>query len=136
MVDNSHLNEEQRKVLLEGGTEPPYTGKYLDHNERGDYICANCGNLLFASKSKYESNLPGLRGWPSFSDVAKSKAIELSKDDSLGMNRTEAKCANCKGHLGHLFDDTSSPSGKHYCINSVSLDFKPADDKQNQQRRK
>jgi peptide-methionine (R)-S-oxide reductase len=90
------------------------------------YTCAVCGAELFPSDKKYESNLPGLAGWPSFYDVAKSSAVTLSPDDSLGMHRTEVTCANCGSHLGHLFDnDPDSPNNLHYCINSAALDFEP-----------
>lgn len=118
------LTPEQYHILREKGTEIPGTGKYVHTNEAGDYVCAACGSLLFKSDAKYESAMPGLIGWPAFSEAADSGAIELRDDNSLGMQRTEAVCAACGGHLGHLFDDPSSPNGKHYCINSASLDFK------------
>lgn len=120
---NPNLNDEQKKVLLSKGTETPGTGKYLNHNENGTYVCANCGMDLFKSSSKYESTTPGLIGWPSFSEMAKEGSVKLQDDDSMLMRRTEAVCANCGGHLGHLFPDDSSPNGQHYCINSASLDF-------------
>jgi peptide-methionine (R)-S-oxide reductase len=84
-----------------------------------------CGAELFGSDTKYESTIPGLIGWPSFYDAVRADAIKLQDDNSLGMHRIEVTCANCGSHLGHLFDDSSAPNGKHYCINSVSLDFKP-----------
>jgi peptide-methionine (R)-S-oxide reductase len=118
------LTAEQYHVLREKGTEIPGTGKFLDHDEAGNYTCVACGQVLFKSESKYESTMPGLIGWPSFSEAAESGAIELRDDTSHGMQRVEAVCSNCGSHLGHLFDDPSSPNGKHYCINSVSLDFK------------
>lgn len=89
------------------------------------YTCAACGAELFSSDTKYESDIPGLAGWPSFYDVAKSGAVKLANDNSLGMQRVEVTCANCGSHLGHLFDDPSSPNGQHYCINSAALDFDP-----------
>lgn len=119
------LTPEQYYALREKGTEIPGTGKLLNENSAGDFTCAACGNIVFKSDSKYDSTIPGLIGWPSFSDAANNDAIELKTDDSFGMNRTEVLCKKCGGHLGHLFDDESSPNGKHYCINSVSLDFKP-----------
>lgn len=119
------LTPEQYRVLREKGTEAPFTGKLLNHKGTGDYACAACGAVLFKSGSKYDSDIPGLAGWPSFADVAAGDAVELKPDNSLFMRRTEVICKNCGGHLGHLFDDSSSPSGKHYCINSVCLDFKP-----------
>lgn len=127
MADNEwkdKLTSEQYHVLREKGTEVPGTGKWLHNDETGDYTCAACGALLFKSDAKYESNIPGLEGWPSFADVAKSDAVELRDDNSLGMRRTEVICKNCGSHLGHLFPDDSSPTGQHYCINSVALDFK------------
>ena len=87
------------------------------------YHCAACGAELFKSDTKYESTIPGLVGWPSFSDAATSDAVVLSDDNSLGMHRTEVTCKNCGSHLGHLFPDDSSPNGKHFCINSAALDF-------------
>ena len=119
------LTPEQYKILRQKGTEAPFTGKFLYNKEAGMYVCPVCGSELFNSSSKYESDVPGLAGWPSFGDVAKEGAIELVEDNSLGMQRIEANCATCGSHLGHLFDDSSSPTGKHYCINSASLDFVP-----------
>lgn len=124
-MQNPSLSDEQKHVLFDKGTEAPFSGKYLDHNESGMYTCVNCGTELFKSDSKYHSSMPGLAGWPSFADVAKSGAVKLVPDDSLGMHRTEVVCSNCGGHLGHVFDEKESPSGKHYCINSVCLGFKP-----------
>lgn len=118
------LTPEQYHVLREKGTEAPFTGKLLNQKGTGEYRCAACGALLFKSDAKYDSDIPGLAGWPSFADVAAAGAVELAPDDTLGMHRTEVVCKNCGSHLGHLFDDGSSPTGKHYCINSVCLDFK------------
>lgn len=124
------LTPEQYHILREKGTETPFTGKYLNHDEKGMYTCAVCGAELFSSDTKYESTTPGLIGWPSFSDAAKSEAVILQDDDSLGMRRTEVICANCGSHLGHIFPEETSPSGQHFCINSASLDFKPSGKKQ------
>lgn len=120
---NPNLSDEQKRVLFNKGTEIPGTGKYLYNQESGMYSCANCGSDLFSSDSKYESTLPGLIGWPSFAEAASGDSVKLTLDNSGGMQRTEVLCSNCGGHLGHLFDDPSSPNGKHYCINSVCLDF-------------
>lgn len=117
------LTPEQYRVLREKGTEAPGTGQYLNFDKDGMYHCAACGQALFTSDSKYESTMPGLIGWPAFSEAAAKDAVELRNDDSLGMKRTEVVCKRCGSHLGHVFDDPSSPNGKHYCINSVCLDF-------------
>lgn len=119
------LTPEQYKILREKGTETPFTGKLLQEKRDGSFRCAACGAELFKSDAKYDSTIPGLMGWPSFSDIAASDTVELTDDNSLGMHRTEVICKNCGSHLGHLFDDDSSPTGKHYCINSVCLEFDP-----------
>jgi peptide-methionine (R)-S-oxide reductase len=119
------LTPEQYHVLREKGTEVPGTGKWLYNEDDGMYTCAACGVQLFKSDTKYESDIPGLAGWPSFADVAASDAVELVPDSSLGMARTEVICKNCGSHLGHIFPDDSSPTGQHYCINSAALDFMP-----------
>ena len=119
------LTDEQYKVLREKGTEAPFSGKLLHNDKTGKYVCAACGNVLFDSNTKFESTLPGLVGWPAFSDPVNNDAVELRKDNSMGMNRTEIICTKCGGHIGHLFEgDYNSPNGMHYCTNSVSLDFK------------
>jgi peptide-methionine (R)-S-oxide reductase len=120
-----NLTDEQKRVLVEKGTEAPFSGKFLEHDEHGVYTCAACGNELFSSATKYESKAPGLIGWPSFSEVIDAGNVELKEDNSLMMKRTEVACKKCGGHLGHVFDADDSPNGTHYCINSVSLDFKP-----------
>jgi peptide-methionine (R)-S-oxide reductase len=117
------LTPDQYHVLREGGTETPGSGVLLYNNETGDYRCAACGNLLFHSNTKYESTIPGLIGWPSFSAAAKDGAVILSDDFSLGMKRREVTCTSCGSHLGHLFPDKTSDTGQHYCINSAALDF-------------
>lgn len=120
------LTPEQYRILREKGTELPFTGKYLKHHANGMYTCAVCGAGLFSSKDKYESDMPGLAGWPSFADVAESKAVKLTEDRSHGMQRVEVSCAKCGSHLGHVFNgDDDSPTGVHFCINSACLDFKP-----------
>jgi len=118
------LTPEQYKVLREKGTEAPFSGKLTQNDKTGDYMCAACGQVIFKSDTKFESNMPGLVGWPAFSDPANKDAVELRDDNSMGMHRTEVICKNCGSHLGHLFDnDPASPNGKHYCINSCSLGF-------------
>lgn len=119
------LTPEQYRILREKGTETSFTGKFYKHSEKGEYRCAACDHLLFTSDNKYDSDTPGLEGWPSFADVAGSDAVELKDDYDLGVHRVEVVCKNCGSHLGHVFDDATSPTNKHYCINSVALDFKP-----------
>lgn len=115
------LTPEQYHVLREKGTELPFTGAYESENGEGRYVCAACGHELFASSTKFNAHC----GWPSFYD-AKPGAVEFTPDTSLGMQRTEVACAHCGSHLGHIFDDApDQPTGNRFCINSVSLDFKP-----------
>jgi len=121
------LTDEQFQVLRQGATERPFTGQYVDTDELGMYHCMACGNSLFSSNSKFHSD----SGWPSFYDVVNEGNVELIEDSSHGMTRTEVVCANCGGHLGHLFDDGPEEmdgkkcTGLRYCINSAALDFKP-----------
>lgn len=115
----NELDEDQYRVLREKATEPPFSGKFVNHFEDGSYRCAACGNELFSSETKFESGC----GWPSFYDVDKTDAIELHEDTSYGMIRTEVTCAQCGGHLGHVFNDGPKPTGLRYCINSAALSF-------------
>lgn len=119
------LTAEQYKVLREKGTEAPFTGKYVFKNDKGMYTCAACGAKLFKSDAKLESKEPGLEGWPSFEEPENLENIELKDDSSLGTARIEVTCKNCGSHLGHLFKASDSKTGKHYCINSCALEFKP-----------
>ncbi|GIV41555.1 MAG: peptide-methionine (R)-S-oxide reductase [Vicingaceae bacterium] len=114
------LSPEQYRVLRLKGTEPPFTGKYYKHFEKGTYVCAACGNLLFTSDAKFDSPC----GWPSFDQFIHG-SIETSIDFDLGYPRTEVHCSRCKGHLGHVFDDGPTETGLRYCINSVSIEFIP-----------
>ncbi len=120
------LTKEEKAVLLEGGTEAPFSGEYVDNHESGVYRCKQCGNVLFTSEGKFDSGT----GWPSFTDPAVAEHVGTRPDDSHGMSRTEVYCKNCGGHLGHLFDDgPTDKGGKRYCINSVCLDFEAAGEK-------
>jgi peptide-methionine (R)-S-oxide reductase len=118
------LTPEQYKVLREKGTEAPFSGKFWNTtDDKGMFTCVVCGNQLFSADTKFVTQAPGLRGWPSF-DEALPGAIRMEHDDSMGMNRTEVLCAKCGSHLGHVFDDDSEgKTGKHYCINSVCLEL-------------
>ena len=112
------LTPEEYKVLRGKGTEAPFSGKLLHEKRSGTYMCKVCGNPLFPSTAKFDSNT----GWPSF-DQALSGAVKEIPDNDLGMHRIEIVCANCGSHLGHVFDDGPTPTGKRYCMNSVCLDL-------------
>lgn len=114
------LTPEQYHVLREKGTDRPYTGKYYLNKEKGVYNCAACGNELFTSDMKFDSDC----GWPSFDKEVEGGKIIKKKDYSFGMVRTEILCAKCGSHLGHLFDDGPTLTGMRYCVNSTSVDFK------------
>lgn len=112
------LTPEQYRVLREKGTEAPFTGKYAHEKRAGMYRCAACGNQLFSSDTKFDSGT----GWPSF-DKALPGAVRFISDASHGMERTEVVCTRCGSHLGHLFDDGPTATGKRYCMNSVCLEL-------------
>ncbi len=114
------LTEEQYRVLREKGTESAFSGKFYTNHENGIYTCAACGTELFRSDVKYDSG----SGWPSFYDAISQDKLKFETDSRYGMTRIELSCGNCGGHLGHVFDDGPNPTGKRYCINSASLDFK------------
>ena len=114
------LGPERYRILREKGTERPFTGEYNLTTSNGIYRCAGCNTQLFDSSSKFDSGC----GWPSF-DKAIEGTVEYVKDKSHGMIRTEILCANCGGHLGHVFEDGPTPTGQRYCVNSLSIDFRP-----------
>lgn len=122
---NPTLTDEQKEVIVNCGTEAPFSGALLNEKRDGSYACANCGNLLFASDTKFESG----SGWPSFTEPKNTENVELLEDTSHGMARTEVRCANCGAHLGHVFPDgPAERGGLRYCINSLSLSFDPTKD--------
>jgi peptide-methionine (R)-S-oxide reductase len=122
MKPNPKLTPEQYNICFLKGTEPPGSGKYDHHFTKGAYFCVNCGQKLFDSTTKYDSH----SGWPAFWDTVDKTAIKTQEDASLGMPRTEVMCAKCEAHLGHVFSDgPQDKTGLRYCINSLSLDFKP-----------
>jgi peptide-methionine (R)-S-oxide reductase len=118
------LDPDRYRVLREGATEPPFTGAYWNTKQSGRYMCAGCGTELFSSDTKYDSG----SGWPSFWEPVSGDRVATQLDTSHGMVRTEVTCANCGGHLGHVFDDGPQPTGLRYCLNSLSLELEPQED--------
>ncbi|PIQ66234.1 MAG: peptide-methionine (R)-S-oxide reductase [Candidatus Zambryskibacteria bacterium CG11_big_fil_rev_8_21_14_0_20_42_18] len=124
MKKDNELSEELRKVARKGGTEAPFSGKYVGSHEKGVYKCAICDTELFSSNTKFDSKT----GWPSFTEPTNLENIEFRTDSNHGMNRTEVVCKKCNAHLGHVFDDGPEESGgKRYCINSVCLELEKKD---------
>jgi peptide-methionine (R)-S-oxide reductase len=119
----AELTPEQYSVLREQATERPFTGEYVHAKDDGTYLCAGCGAELFTSETKFDSGT----GWPSFTEPATRESVELRRDISAGMVRTEVVCRRCGGHLGHVFDDGPGPTGQRWCINSCALALDPKD---------
>ena len=119
------LSPEEYRVCREKGTEAPFSGEYYHNHDTGSYLCKCCGEVLFDSSSKYDSG----SGWPSFDRPADDRVIHYQEDHSHGMHRVEVSCEHCGSHLGHVFDDgPRDTTGKRYCVNSLSLDFRAGDD--------
>ena len=118
----AELDPQQYQVARHAATERPFTGKYWDHADAGQYLCVGCGTPLFESQTKFDAGC----GWPSYWEPINSDVVERVVDASLGMVRVEVRCRNCGTHLGHVFEDGPQPTGERFCINSAAIDFKAA----------
>jgi peptide-methionine (R)-S-oxide reductase len=119
----AELGPERYHILREAGTEAPFSGSLLDVRGEGSFHCGACGAELFKSDAKFDSHC----GWPSFTHPDEQHNVRLLDDNSFGMRRIEVRCKRCDSHLGHVFDDGPGPRGTRYCINSLSLAFRPSD---------
>lgn len=117
----AQLDPTQYQVARHAATERPFSGKYWNHFENGQYNCIGCGIPLFEAHTKFDAGC----GWPSYYEPINSEVIERVVDHSHGMTRVEVRCNNCGSHLGHVFEDGPAPTGDRYCINSAAIDFKP-----------
>ena len=118
--DIDELSDEQIDILINAGTELPFTGKFLNEDRIGTYRCVRCHNALFRSDTKFDAGC----GWPSFYEAISDNALRYLYDYSLGRHRTEIRCGTCDSHLGHVFRDGPEPTGLRFCLNSVALNFK------------
>jgi peptide methionine sulfoxide reductase msrB len=118
--DIDELSDEQLDVLINAGTELPFTGKFLNEGRVGTYRCGRCHNALFRSDTKFDAGC----GWPSFYEAVSDNALRYLDDYSIGRHRTEIRCGTCDSHLGHVFNDGPAPTGLRFCLNSVALNFK------------
>ena len=115
------LTPEEERVIVRKGTEYPFTGQYNKWEEKGTFVCRRCEAPLYSSSDKFDSGC----GWPSFYEPIRTNSVLYKEDLSYGMTRTEVLCGRCDAHLGHVFDDGPNPTGKRFCMNSISMDFEP-----------